>query len=178
MLAAFLMAIGGTEKKSALQITLTALRRLFLHPFILATIAGILAAAVGLKLPVAMDRFLSFLASAAAPCALFALGITVALRPIKRVPTELPVLLLIKLVVHPILVYAVLTWLGGIDPLWIKTAILMACLPPAANVFVLASQNRTYVERASSAILIGTLVSVATVTALLYLMVEDLIPGL
>lgn len=178
MLTAFLMAIGGTEKLSAIELLLTALKRLFLHPFILATIAGILAAAVQLPVPDAVDKLLAFLSSAAAPCALFAMGVTVALRPVKRLPMELPVLLLIKLVVHPIIVFVVLVWLGGIDPLWIKTAVLMACLPPAANVFVLATQYRTYVERASSAILIGTAVSVLTVTTFLYLVVEDLLPGL
>lgn len=178
MLTAFLMAIGGTEKLSTLDLMLTALKRLFLHPFILATIAGILAAAIELQMPVAIDRLLTFLSSAAAPCALFAMGVTVALRPIKRLPLELPVLLLIKLVVHPIIVFFVLVWLGDIDPLWIKTAVLMACLPPAANVFVLASQYRTYVERASSLILIGTAVSVLTVTSFLYLVVENHLPGL
>jgi len=178
MLAAFLMAIGGTEKLSTIELLLTALKRLFLHPFILATIAGILAAAVQLPVPDAVDKLLAFLSSAAAPCALFAMGVTVALRPVKRLPMELPVLLLVKLVVHPIIVFVVLVWLGGIDPLWIKTAVLMACLPPAANVFVLATQYRTYVERASSAILIGTAVSVLTVTTFLYLVVEDLLPGL
>lgn len=178
MLAAFLMAIGGTDKQSMLGLVATALKRLFLHPFILATMAGILAAAMELDLPLALDRLLEFLSSAAAPCALFAMGVTVALRPVKRVPVELPVLLLIKLVVHPFIVFGVLTWLGGIDPLWIKTAVLMACLPPAANVFVLASQYQSYVERASSAILIGTAVSVFTVTGILYLVIDNRIPGL
>lgn len=178
MLAAFLMAIGGTEQRSTADLLLTALRKLFLHPFIIATILGVAAAAVELQLPTALNKFLSFLSSAAAPCALFAMGVSVALRPIRRVPTELPILLLIKLILHPLIVYLVLIWLGGIDPLWIKTAVLMACLPPAANVFVLASQYETYIERASSAILIGTVVSVTTVSAVLYLIVRDLIPGL
>jgi len=178
MLAAFLMALGGTDKLSTTQLVVSALKKLFLHPFILATIAGILAAAVELPLPDAVDKLLAFLSSAAAPCALFAMGVTVALRPVKRLPLELPVLLLIKLVIHPIIVFMVLVWLGGIEPLWIKTAVLMACLPPAANVFVLASQYHSYIERASSSVLIGTAVSVFTVTGILYLIVGDLLPGL
>jgi hypothetical protein len=43
----------------------------------------------------------------------------------------------------------------------------MAALPPALNVYVLASQYGVAVERASNAILIGTLASVFTVTGLL-----------
>jgi predicted permease len=56
------------------------------------------------------------------------------------------------------------------------TAVLMAALPQALNVFVIANQYQTYVERASTAILIGTLISVLTVTGLLVLMTEDRIP--
>lgn len=178
MLTAFLMAIGGTENLSKFDLVVNAMKKLFLHPFIIATIAGIVAAALELQIPFAINRLLEFLASAAAPCALFAMGVTVALRPVKRLPMEMPALLLIKLVIHPVIVFTVLVWLGGIDPLWVKTAVLMACLPPAANVFVLATQYRTYIERASSSILIGTAVSVLTVTTFLYLVVEDLLPGI
>ena len=49
-------------------------------------------------------------------------------------------------------------------------------LPPALNVFVLANQYRVYVERASTAILIGTAVSAGTVTLLLWLIAENRLP--
>jgi predicted permease len=52
----------------------------------------------------------------------------------------------------------------------------MAALPPALNVFVLANQYQTYVARASTAILVGTAVSAATVTALLWLIAEQRLP--
>ena len=53
---------------------------------------------------------------------------------------------------------------------------LMAALPPALNVFVLANQYQAYVERASTAILVGTAVSAATVTLLLWLIAEQRLP--
>ena len=53
---------------------------------------------------------------------------------------------------------------------------LMACLPPAANVFVIAQQYNVYVQRASSAILIGTIASTVTVSAFIYLITEGLLP--
>ena len=51
--------------------------------------------------PIALDRLMGYLQGSAAPCALFLLGVTVALRRGGRVPWEVPVLGLIKLVVHP-----------------------------------------------------------------------------
>ena len=45
----------------------------------------------------------------------------------------------------------------------------MAALPPALNVFVLARQYEAWVEPASGSVLLGTLVSVATLTTVMWL---------
>jgi predicted permease len=112
---------------------------------------------------------MGFLQNAAAPCALFTLGVTIALRPFARVPWEVPVLVLVKLVVHPLLALALLTAFGPFDPSWVSTAVLMAALPPALNVFVLGRQYEAWVEPASGSVLLGTLVSVATLTTVMWL---------
>lgn len=175
-LTPLMMALGGTEKLKPLEMTLSILKRIFTHPFIVATIVGVAAAAVGFKPPVVIDKMLQWLSNAAAPCALFTLGVTVALRPLKRVPTELPLVLFVKLVAHPLLVLLLLNYVGGFDKVWVYTAVLMACLPPALNVFVISQQYQTSVEQASSAVLVGTLVSVVTVTLFLYLLTHDMLP--
>ncbi|MBP0650912.1 AEC family transporter, partial [Mycobacterium tuberculosis] len=84
-------------------------------------------------------------------------------------PAELPTLLLLKLMLHPVFVYLLLEGIGGFDRVLVMTAMLMAALPPALNVFVIAQQYGVYVERASTTVLAGTVVSVVTVTGLLYL---------
>jgi malonate transporter len=53
---------------------------------------------------------------------------------------------------------------------WAATAVLMASLPPALNVFVIARQNDTWIEPASMAVLIGTFASVITLTSVMWLM--------
>ena len=170
------MAIGRSDGQGVARTAWTALVRIVTHPFNVATFVAVAAAAYGWQPPPAIGKIASMLTSAAAPTALFALGVTVALRPIKRVAPELPALLAIKLIAHPVIVYLLLSAVGGFDRVWTFTAVLMASLPPALNVFVMASQYRTYVERASSAILIGTLSSVVTVTTLLWLISNDLLP--
>lgn len=175
-LAPLMMAIGGTDNEPPLTMAVTVLKRIFTHPFILATIAGVLAAAVQFQPPQAIETLLTFLSNAAAPCALFAMGVTVALQPLGRTPLELPVILAVKLVVHPLIVLVLLNWVGGFDPAWVATAVLMACLPPAANVFVIAQQYHVYIQRASSAILLGTIASTITVSIFIYLITEGLLP--
>ena len=135
----------------------------------IATALGVASAAVRFEPPVALDRLLQFLQNASAPCALFTLGVTVALRPFTRVPWEVPFLVLIKLVVHPVLALVLLTVLGPFDPTWVAAAVLMAALPPALNVFVLGRQYDAWVEPASGSVLLGTLVSVVTLTSVMWL---------
>ncbi len=69
----------------------------------IATAVGIGSAAIQFQPPVALDRLLQFLQNAAAPCALFTLGVTVALRPLKKMPWEVPYTTVVKLVLHPII---------------------------------------------------------------------------
>ena len=175
ILAPLMMALGGTDKEPIGRTLVRIVWRVFSHPFILATIAGVTAAAFEFEPPQAIDKMLTYLSGAAAPCALFAMGVTVALRPVGRVPFELPAVLVVKLIVHPVLIYLLLIWIGGFDPVWIATAVLMACLPPATNVFVIAQQYGVYVQRAASFVLIGTVTSVLTVTGFIWAITNGLI---
>jgi predicted permease len=170
------MSFGGAQKMPALEMAWFIARRVVTHPFNIAIAAAILAAWLHVDLPTPIDTMLTFLKNAAAPCALFLMGVTVALREVRTVPAEIPVLLAIKLVLHPLVVWIVLSAIGGFRHEWVMVAVLMAALPPALNVFVLANQYRVYVERASTAILIGTAVSAGTVTLLLWLIAEDRLP--
>jgi malonate transporter and related proteins len=175
-LVPFLMALGGKGEMNWGQTAWYVVKRVVTHPFNIATAVAVAAAYSHFEPPVALDTMLTFLKNAAAPCALFTMGVTVALRPVRRIPVEMPALLVIKLLLHPLLAWVLLSWLGNFSREWMFTAVLMASLPPALNVFVIANQYKTYVERASTAILLGTLASVATVTTLLILIAEDRIP--
>ena len=111
---------------------------------------------------------LLFLQNAAAPTALFVLGVTVALRPFDRVPWEVPGVIAVKLLIHPLIVFGLMLLFGPFAQPWAATAVLMAALPPALNVFVIARQNNTWIEPASVAVLIGTFASVVTLTSVMW----------
>ena len=171
-----LMAFTGGAQGSFLQTVLRVMRQIFLHPLIVACYFGAVAAAFHLELPVAIDGTMQFLQNSAAPVALFALGVTVALRPFSRVPWELPWIVAVKLLIHPAMAFGLLWSFGPFSPEWIAAAILMASLPPALNVFVIARQYDAWIEAASAAVLIGTLVSVVTLTTMLFLIKTGQLP--
>lgn len=168
-LVPMLVALSGTEKKRPLDAALEVVKRIVTHPLMVASAVGVLAAAVRFEPPEALDRLLQFLQNAAAPSALFALGVTVAMRPLDRMPWEVPPLVAIKLVLHPVTVLCMLTLLGPFEELWVATAVLLAALPPALNVFVFARQYDAWVPQASSSVMIGTVVSVVTLTTVMWL---------
>ena len=74
--------------------------------------------------------------------------------------------------------FLLLSLFGPFDRIWIETAVLMAALPPALNVFVFARQYDAWVEQASSAVLIGTLVSVVTLTTVMWMVKSGALPPL
>jgi malonate transporter len=175
-LVPMLMGIASADKKSLGATALEVVKKIVLHPFLIATALGVASAALHFEPPIALDRLMQFLQNAAAPCALFALGVTVALRPMARFPWDVPAAVAIKLVLHPLLVLALLSLLGPFSETWVYAAVLMAALPPALNVFIMARQYDTWVEQASSSILLGTLVSVVTLTFVMWLVKTHQLP--
>jgi malonate transporter and related proteins len=180
-LAPLLMTIAGHHGKpegdrSALATAGMVMRRILLHPFIVASMLGVASAAVGFRPPVALDRLLQFLQDAAAPCALFALGVTVVARPVDAVTIELPIAIAVKLLVHPTIVLVLMSLFGPFAETWVYSAVLLAALPTALSAFVLARQYDTWVAEASSLVMYGIVVSVFTVTVLLWLLKAHMLP--
>jgi malonate transporter len=164
-----LIALTDSKHRPLLDTFAVVARQIVFNPLIMSACAGALAAALHIHPPVAIDNTLLFLQNAAAPMALFVLGVTVALRPFGRVPWEVPAVIAVKLLIQPLVVFGLMLLLGPFAQPWAATAVLMASLPPALNVFVIARQNDSWIEPASVAVLIGTFASVITLTSVMWL---------
>jgi malonate transporter len=175
-LVPFLMALAAPGRKPLSAMALEVGKKIVTHPFLIATALGVASAALHFQPPVALDRLMEFLQNAAAPCALFALGVTVALRPLQKVPWEVPLVVMVKLVLHPLLALLLLFALGPLPESWVLTAVLMAALPPALNAFIIARQYDTWVQQASGSVLLGTILSVVTLTGTMWLVKMRMLP--
>lgn len=148
------------------------------NPLIVALVLGAVSAGVGIEFsgPVgrAVDSTLGHLGAAAAPVALFGIGITMARQYglHAQMHSEVLVISVLKLVVHPLVVLMLLALFGGFDPVWVSVAVLLAALPTAANVYVMASHYDIYVEGASNALLVTTTLALFTLPVVLWLMAE------
>jgi malonate transporter and related proteins len=164
-----LIELTDRDHPSILHAFGVALRQIVSNPLIMAACAGALVAALHIHLPVALDNMILLLQNAAAPTALFVLGVTVALRSFDRVPWEVSGVVAVKLLLHPLAAFGLMLLFGPFAQPWAATAVLMASLPPALNVFVIARQNDAWVKPASVAVLLGTFASVVTLTSVMWI---------
>lgn len=140
------------------------------NPLPLSIALGIAVSAVGLPIPTPVEKWLDLLGAAAAPCALFAIGLFLSDRSVRSGLAEASLATLVKLLVQPLLALAVLPLFVDLGSVPGKVALLMASLPTAANAFVLAKQFDLQVEQNSASILLSTAFSVITVSALLVML--------
>jgi malonate transporter len=137
------------------------------NPLPMSIALGIFVSWTSVTIPVPVEKWIDLMGAAAAPCALFAIGLFLSDKSIKSGLAEAGLATLIKLVLQPLAALLILPFFVPIDSVAGKVALLMAALPTAANAFVLAKQFDVSVEQNTAAVLLSTAFSVITVSALL-----------
>lgn len=165
----WLQAMSKERTGSVATRVIHAWRESLLTPLVAAILLGIAVSAAGLALPASIERFMTVMGQAAAPSALFALGVALASRRVDERRGELLFLSIGKLGIHPGNV-ALFVTLFNVEDDWARVGVLFAALPIANTVFVLADQFDTYAVRSSAAILVTTLISIVTLSALVYVL--------
>ena len=139
-----------------------------------AIVIALAAAAIwrltGLGLHPVADRMLSMLSDASIPTALFSLGLSLATYSLRGQWSGMTVLIAMKMVLMPILVFLSLYYIVSVPPFWAKVALLLAAMPTGANAFLFAHRNEESVAAVSASIALGTGLAAITVSLLLYLM--------
>ena len=176
---------GASEDAvSAGQAARKALKGVATNPLPWAILAGALVSWLQLQLPKPVLTTVGLLADAASPVALFTIGAVLARSRIlalsdrvHEVPwqTTVPVALL-KLFVHPLLVYGVGTFAiaGGLplEPFALKVLVLLAALPSASNVVLLAERYGADSGRIARIVLLSTTCAFFTFAGAVALMGE------
>lgn len=144
-----------------------ALKGVALNPMPWAIVLGALSSGLALSLPGPVMQTVSLLGDAASPVALFTIGAVLArsqMNSVQTIPMKdyVPVAM-IKLVLHPLLVG--LTGLGAIqlgvplEPFALTVIVLVAALPSASNVSLLAERFGANNGRIARIILLSTVLA-------------------
>lgn len=135
------------------------------NPVVLATLAGLGVAALGWNLPAPVATFTDLLGRSAGPAAMFTLGAVLAGRPLGEGFAEAIYASVFKLMIYPFAIWWAMTAFA-ISADWRLAATLGAAMPMATVLFVLAQQYRVMPQRASTAVLLSTVLAMATVSLL------------
>jgi len=140
-------------------------------PVVSASLLGTLVTVVGLNLPAVVLRPLEILAGAAAPLALFALGMSLHMpderRPSLRRP-ELGMVAVAKLVLQPLVAYAAARWLFDLHGVELIAVTIFAGLPTAQNTFVYATQYNVPNGLSRDAVLVTSILSLLSLSVILW----------
>lgn len=166
-LALVCVEVGLQTERKPHRIALKVFLALAKNPLVVSPILGALWASSGAALPGAMEKLLGLLAAATSPCALVALGLFLAEKQQgTREGTSL--LVLIKLIGHPLLTWVLVFHVFDVPLLWANAALLLSALPTGTGPFMLAEYYKREASLVSSTILVSTLGSLVTLSICLY----------
>ncbi|NEA37025.1 AEC family transporter [Streptomyces sp. SID13031] len=154
----------GSGRRVSLRILLT---RPLRNPLTVASLLGLLVAAVGVELPSLLMRPIDLVAAAAVPVALVAYGLSLSgAKDSISLDRDAVLAVLLKTLVQPLVAFSVGRWLLGLEGPALLAPVLLAALPTAQNVYVYAVQYRAARRLARSAVLLSTLLSIPVMIAL------------
>ncbi|MCV2219408.1 MULTISPECIES: AEC family transporter [unclassified Thauera] len=161
-------ARGGQQSAAATLLKLG--KSVLATPIIWGLSCGLAFALSGVPLPGPVDAVAGGLGAAATPCALFALGASLTRYSLGGNLREPLVLVALKTVMLPLLVWLLATQVFDVPPLWVATGVLLAALPAGITPYLFAQRYNVCQSSVASAVFLSTLLSVLTLTVLLFLL--------
>lgn len=156
------------DKPDLGRVLLTTGKSIIRNPLILAVALAALCIALQWRLPGPLQIFATQMTNATGPLALVALGAAFAVhRQQNLIKGDSLALALLKVVVLPVLVFVSARYVFGLGDFLVKIAVIMAALPVAVNVFILASRYKTYEIEVSSSMLLSAVMGIGVISGLL-----------
>jgi malonate transporter and related proteins len=140
----------------------------FRNPLTVGTLAGLLVNAVGWQVPELIWAPASMVGAMAVPAMLIAFGVSLRLDPLPGRGAHAPELLvvtLIKVVLHPLIAYLLAAWVFGLPTPQVLAVTVIAALPTAQNIFLIAGRYQVGFQLARDAIFVSTLGSIPVIIA-------------
>ncbi len=152
-------AAKGSEEGDGVRSAIRAVKRM---PMVYGAMLGYLLQILHINLGNSMTQAIDMVANAAIPTVMIVLGMQLAKISIKSFEKEkVSLSLLTKLAISPVIAYLITLFLP-VDETIKQIMIIMAAMPTAANTTMYALQFNTEPEFVSSATLVSTMLSLAT----------------
>jgi predicted permease len=156
------MEIARADGRSARDTAGAVARAMFRSSLMIGLALGLGINLGGIPLPEPLWAALDIMAQAALPVALFGLGGVLTRYRITAAPGQTAMTAFLSLFVHPAIVFGLGTLVFGLPAGFLNSAVVTAAMAPGVNTFLFATMYNRAQGEAASAVLIGTVVSVAS----------------
>jgi predicted permease len=140
-----------------------------LNPVVASILIGAVWGWLGIPVPSMADRTLELIGQAAIPLSLIALGMGLGEFGVTEGWRESAAISFVKLVLHPLAVYA-LAFALGLPPLEARAIVLLASLPVGANVYLMAREFDALPGPVAASLVLSTAAAAVTTPIVLALM--------
>lgn len=165
ILFTFGTVIAEANKESSTSILrhlVIVVKDLVTHPITGSLIAGIIVNLLNIPLHITILNTLDLISQAASPMALFALGGALTRYRISGNIRSTMLIVIMKLLLLPTLVYISLFHIFQVNPLWAGTAVLLSSMPVGIGPYVFSLKYKACESQIASAVVISAMLSVVT----------------
>jgi malonate transporter and related proteins len=159
-------ATGAGLSRAAL---LNLARNLATNLVLVAFLAGVAAQVVGVRPGGTVKAIIDLIAQSSVPCALFAMGLALRRYGIVGDLSMTTVVAVLKLIVHPLIVWLLVTYVIPLPPVLAGVAVLFAAMPCGINAYLLAERYRSGVAAAAGAVSVSTSLSIVSISFWLWM---------
>ncbi len=149
-------SFGGTVK--------SVLSAMFKNPLMMGIGLGFIVNIMDISLPGAVVDGLDLMIQAALPAAIFGLGGALVRYKINDKLSQISLLVVLSLLVHPAVTWLLATQVFVISEAMLRSVVVTAAMAPGLNVFLFATQYQRATGVMSSAVLVCTILSIFTAT--------------
>ena len=173
LLIPLLLAVADSDGGQARQwpkVLLQTLKNLTQNPMIWGIVGGFLFSLSGWPMPAAVGRTVDLFAQASAALSLFVIGGSLVGLKAEGLRGTVTPIVLGKLFLSPLVMWAVLLWWVPIDDPALRGAALLTSALPMLGIFTILSQRHGHGAISAAALLVTTVVSFVSLSALLWLL--------
>lgn len=167
-LTTVLLEFGRNRGASFRVLPLQIGKSLITNPILIGIVAGLTMNATDTTLPAVLDQIAAYMQQAVTPCAIFSLGVSLTRYGFVGRFGQTVFVAAMKLLVMPAGVWLAARFVFELPPLWTMVAVLTAAQPCGVNLYLFAQRYRSAPALATSSVFLSTLISVVTLSLLMY----------
>ncbi|MBU0951825.1 MAG: AEC family transporter [Elusimicrobia bacterium] len=150
----------GKQEKN----TLSLLKSIIYNPLIVSSVAGLIFAVLGIKLPSVFSKFLDLLSKMSLPMALLSVGASITFTSIVNNLNLQTIIIFVKLIFMPIIALMIYTFLIPTTLLDLKIGVLIIAMPTAVSSFVMVKEMEGDYDMMANTITLTAIASMFTLS--------------